>query len=56
MQYKCAQACINTISYMLHILLMNSLQLKVLELYKETCELFLRLAYMLAYVTFYIYH
>jgi len=30
--------------------------MKILELYKETRELFLRLAYLLAYVTLYISH
>jgi len=53
---KSAQTCINSISYTPHILLMNLHQLKILEFYKNTYELFLRLTYTLAYVILNIYH
>jgi len=46
----------NSISYAPHIPLMNLHQLKILELCKNTYELFLRLAYTLAYVILYIYY
>jgi hypothetical protein len=50
-QYTSSQTHINSVCHTPHILLMKLLQIKILELYKDTSELFLGLADMVANVT-----
>jgi hypothetical protein len=50
-QYTSSQMHINSVCHTLHILLIKLLQMKILELFKDTSELFLGLADMAANVT-----